>query len=150
LTRAPAGGSLGASPAPGVVSRRPGPGAIAPALVLLVSVGACRPAIYDIDRIADPVQKARYSCQYLLERALAREDQKDADGVLRRRLADFAEPRVGTVGDFVEVSWPADTIVLREDGSRHRGGCTLRLRPQGRWVQAVTLDDQNLHAGFGM
>ena len=52
------------------------------ALPFLIVAG-CRSGAYDIDRIADPVEKARYSCQYLLERELAAESDKDADGVLR-------------------------------------------------------------------
>jgi hypothetical protein len=119
-------------------------------VVASAGFGACRPMIYDIDRMASPVQKARFSCQYLLERALAREDEIDADGVLRRRVARFAEPEIAVSEDVVRTVWTGGGIVSRRDGSRHGGGCTIRLRPQGRWVEAVTLDGRDLHAGFGM
>lgn len=121
---------------------------------LLAALGvlatACRPAVYDIDRIADPVAKARFSCQYLLERALATAAQMDADGVLRRRIADFAEPEVTQEGGAVHTVWPKGDIVLRADGSRHAGSCVIRPRGEGRFVEAVTLDGAALHAGFGM
>lgn len=106
--------------------------------------------IYDIDRIADPVEKARFSCQYLLERALATDAQKDPDGVLRRRIADFAAPEVIQEGGAVRTVWPVDGIVLRADGSRHAGSCVIRPRGKGRFVEAVNLDGAALHAGFGM
>lgn len=118
--------------------------------VLAVLAAACRPMIYDIDRIADPVAKARFSCQYLLERALAADAQKDVDGVLRRRVADFAEPLVLQEGGAVRTVWPVGGIVLRADGSRHAGSCLIRSRGEGRFVEAVTLDGVALHAGFGM
>lgn len=121
-----------------------------PAVALLAALGACRPMIYDIDRIADPVEKARYSCQYLLERALATDEQKDPDGVLRRRIADFAEPTVTQESEAVHTVWPLGAIVVRADGSRHSGGCVIRPRREGRFVEAVTLDGRSLHAGFGM
>ena len=119
------------------------------AVVAAVAAG-CRPVIYDIDRIADPLAKARFNCQYLLERALASDDQKDADGVLRRRVADFAEPKVTQEAGAVRTVWPAGGIVLRADGSRHGGSCVMRPMGEGRFVEAVTLDGGQLHAGFGM
>ncbi len=106
--------------------------------------------MYDIDRMRDPVQKARYSCQYLLERELATDEQKDPDGVLRRRIADFAEPQVTRDGDVVCTVWPEGSITLRADGSRHHGACTMTLREHGRHVSEVTLDGRPRHAGFGM
>ena len=116
----------------------------------LLALGGCRSDPYAIDTIADPVQKARFSCQYLLERSLALAADKDADGVLRRRIADFAEPRVEADGPQVRTRWDADEIVLRRDGSRHQGGCLMTLRPQGRQVEAVDMDGRPLPAGFGM
>lgn len=115
-----------------------------------LALTGCRPMIYDIDRMADPTAKARFSCQYLLERALARDDEKDSDGVLRRRVADFAEPHVNRDGETLMIVWRAGSITLRSDGSRHHGSCTMTPRPQGRFVSAVTLDGQPLAAGFGM
>ncbi len=100
--------------------------------------------------MSDPVQKARYSCQYLLERELATDEQKDPDGVLRRRVADFAEPQVTREGDVVRTVWPAGSITLRADGSRHDGSCTMTLHEHGRHVSEVTLDGRPRHAGFGM
>lgn len=46
--------------------------------------------------------------------------------------------------------WPQGAIVLRADGSQHMGSCVIRLAPQGRFVEAVTLDGRPLTAGFGM
>lgn len=120
------------------------------AIAAAALLGACRPAIYDIDRLSDPIDKARYSCQYLLERGLSTEAERDADGVLRRRIADFAEPRIAQNGETVSIAWPAGAITLRTDASPHQGACTMRLRPGGRHVEAVTLDGAALHAGFGM
>lgn len=120
------------------------------AVAALGMLGACRPMTYDIDRMPDPLAKARYSCQYLLERALATDAERDPDGVLRRRIADFGEPQVTQAGEQVRIVWPADAITLRADASRHAGGCLMRLRPSGRYVEAVTLDGRALHAGFGM
>lgn len=57
---------------------------VAALVVIAGAASACRPMVYDIDRIADPVAKARFSCQYLLERGLATEREKDPDGVLRK------------------------------------------------------------------
>ena len=111
---------------------------------------ACRSGAYDIDRIADPVEKARYSCQYLLERQLALDSDKDADGVLRKRIADFTEPAVTREGDRARVRWSKDAIALRRDGSRHEGGCAITLRDQGRFIEAIDLDGAPVHAGFGM
>jgi hypothetical protein len=113
-------------------------------------LGACRPMTYDIDRMPDPLDKARYSCQYLLERALATESEKDADGVLRRRIADFAPPQVTQDREQVTILWPPGAITRRADASPHHGRCVIRLRPNGRHVEAVTLDGAALHAGFGM
>lgn len=120
------------------------------ALLPFLFLAACRSGAYDIDRIADPVQKARYSCQYLLERELALESDKDADGVLRKRIADFAEPAVRREGDQVQVRWGMGAIVLRRDGGRHEGGCDITLRSQGRLIEAIDLDGAPVHAGFGM
>lgn len=120
------------------------------ALLPFLFLAACRSGAYDIDRIADPVEKARYSCQYLLERQLALQSDKDADGVLRKRIADFAEPAVTRAGDRVQVRWAKDTIILRRDGGRHEGGCDIILRAQGRFIEAIDLDGAAVHAGFGM
>lgn len=124
--------------------------AFAIAFAAATLLGGCRPGIYDIDRLADPIDKARYSCQYLLERGLSTEAQRDADGVLRRRIADFAEPDIAQQGDSLHIAWPAGAITLRTDASPHYGACTMRLRPNGRFVETVTLDGAALHAGFGM
>lgn len=126
------------------------PGRLGALLLTFGALCACRPMIYDIDRIAGPVLKARYSCQYLLERSLATERQKDPDEVLRRRIADFREPAVVQAGDRVHIDWPEGAITRRADGSRHSGGCVMTLRPQGRHVERLTLDGRELHAGFGM
>lgn len=119
-------------------------------VLLLCGLSGCRSDTYDIDRIRDPVLKARFSCQYLLERGLALESEKDADGVLRRRIADFQEPTVERAGNQVEIRWRAGGIVLRRDGTGHGGGCAMTLRPQGRHVDSIDLDGTPLHAGFGM
>ncbi len=118
--------------------------------ILAALASGCRPTIHDIDRIADPVAKARFSCQYLLERALALDSQKDADGVLRRRIADFAEPKVTQEAGAVHTVWTTGGIVLRANGSRHSGSCVIRPGEEGRFVEAVTLDGVSLHAGFAM
>lgn len=123
------------------------------ALALLAMAAAgCRPGIYDIDRMSDPLDKARYSCQYLLERSLATEDEKDPDGVLRKRIADFEEPAVTRDGDVVRTTWRPGQITVRRDASRHGGSClmTLRTSGPGRHVDALELDGRPLHAGFGM
>ena len=119
-------------------------------VVAFLLVAGCRSGAYDIDRIADPVEKARYSCQYLLERELALASDKDPDGVLRKRIADFAEPALSRNGDRVEVHWSPSSITLRRDGSRHQGGCVITLRSQGRLIEAIDLDGRAIHAGFGM
>ena len=118
-------------------------------LGLGVLAAACRPQIYDIDRMSDPLLKARYSCQYLLERTLATEEQKDADGVLRRRIADFAEPTVVRDGDVVRTTWAPGAIVVRHDGSRHHGACTMTVYEYGRRVTELSLDGRALPANFG-
>lgn len=110
----------------------------------------CRPGIYDIDRMDDPLDKARFSCQYILERELATDEEKDPDGVLRRRIAEFEEPEVVREGDVVRTRWRPGQIVLTKDGSRHGGGCVMTLKPHIRHVDSVELDGRAMHAGFGI
>ena len=122
----------------------------APLALAFLFLAGRRSGAYDIDRIADPVEKARYSCQYVLERELALESDKDPDGVLRKRIADFAEPAVSREGARIRVRWGKDGIVLRRDASRHAGGCAITMQSQGRFVEAIDLDGAAVHAGFGM
>ena len=100
------------------------------------------------DAITDPVAKAEYNCRYVLERAMAEEAEKDADGVLRRRVADFPAPTVTRTGDQVRFVWPADAIARKDGRSRHDGACVMDITDGQQLVVSAELDGQPLHSGF--
>ena len=115
-------------------------------LVLLLPLGGCLEP--EVDRIDDPVEKAAYHCRYVIERAIAAPDQLRADGVLRRRIATFAEPEVARTGDVVRFEWPAGAIVEDDGSGSHGGNCTMDLSGGQQLVVSASLDGRPLHAGF--
>lgn len=114
---------------------------ILPALVL----ASCETGA---DAIKDPVAKAEHHCRYVLERNIADEAEKDADGVLRRRVADFPAPTVTRTGDQVRFVWAADSIARKDGRSRHGGICVMDIAHGQQLVVSAELDDRPLHSGF--
>ncbi|SFS73802.1 hypothetical protein [Brevundimonas viscosa] len=102
----------------------------------------------EVDRLEDPVEKAAYHCRYVLERGIATPAQLRADGVLRRRIATFAEPVMERNGDVVRFSWAAGAIAEDDGSGSHGGDCVMDLTDGQQLVVSATLDGQPLHAGF--
>ena len=107
---------------------------------------ACGPS--GADAISDPVAKAEYHCRYVLERAIAAEAERDADGVLRRRIADFPDATVTRSGEQARFVWPANSIVRKDGRSRHGGTCVMDITDGQQLVVSAELDSQPLHSGF--
>lgn len=101
-----------------------------------------------VDRIRDPEQKAEFHCRYVLERALATHEEISPDGVLRRRIAVFAEPTVQREKDQVHFSWPAGSITRLGEAALHRGECVMDIRDGQQLVLSASLDGSALHSGF--
>lgn len=100
-----------------------------------------------VDQIRDPQKKAEYHCRYVLERALASSGELSPDGVLRERIAEFANPRIQRNGDNVSFVWPAGAISRIGAAGGHSGECVMDIGDGQRLVSAK-LDDRPLHAGF--
>lgn len=102
----------------------------------------------EVDRIHDPVEKAAYNCRYVVERAIATPGQLRADGVLRRRIADFDAPVVERSGDRVRFVWAPGAIVERDGSGSHAGDCLMDIAGGQQLVVSASLDGAPLHAGF--
>lgn len=111
-----------------------------------LGLAACGPT--GADAIADPVAKAEFNCRYVLERAIADEGERDADGVLRRKVADFPAATVTRTGDQVRFVWPRDSIARTDGRSRHDGACVMDIKDGQQLVVSAELDDRPLHSGF--
>jgi hypothetical protein len=111
-----------------------------------LGLGACESS--GADGIKDPVAKAEYHCRYVLERAIADEAERDADGVLRRRVADFPAAQMTRTGDQVRFVWPQDSIARTDGRSRHDGACVMDITDGQQLVVSAELDDRPLHSGF--
>ena len=101
-----------------------------------------------VDHLEDPVEKAAYHCRYVIERAIATQDQRSADGVLRRRIATFADPAVQRTGDRVRFIWAPGAITEDDGSGAHRGDCEMDVTGGQQLVVSASLDGAPLHAGF--
>ncbi|GLS02444.1 hypothetical protein GCM10007859_24680 [Brevundimonas denitrificans] len=117
-----------------------------PVIVAAFGLTACNPS--GADAITDPVAKAEYHCRYVVERAIADEAERDADGVLRREVADFPAPTVTRTGDQVRFVWARDSIARKDGRSRHGGTCVMDIKDGQQLVVSAELDGQPLHSGF--
>lgn len=102
----------------------------------------------EIDRIEDPVEKAAYHCRYVIERAISTPEQRSADGVLRRRIATFADPAVERTGDVVRFVWAPGAITADDGSGAHGGDCVMDVTGGQQLVVSASLDGAPLHAGF--
>ncbi|HYC68563.1 hypothetical protein [Brevundimonas sp.] len=118
----------------------------------LVAAGLCLPLggclEPEVDRIRDPVEKAAWHCRYVLERAIATTEQLSPDGVLRRRIATFADPAVQRTGDVVRFAWAPGAITEDDGPGTHGGDCVMDVADGQQLVVSATLDGAPLHAGF--
>ena len=114
--------------------------------LLYLSLGGCHDAGSDESR--DPVQAAARHCRYVIERAIARPDQKDADGVVRRRIATFADPSIVRSANLVHFAWAPGTISEDDGSGSHGGDCTMDITGGQQLVVSAKLDETTLHAGF--
>lgn len=119
----------------------------APALGLLcLPLGACLET--GVDQIDDPVEKAAYHCRYVIERAIATPEQLRPDGVLRRRIATFADPSVERSGDVVRFAWAPGDITGNDGSGSHGGDCVMDITDGQQLVIGASLDGAPLHSGF--
>lgn len=79
---------------------------------------------------------------------MATKAELSPDGVLRRRIADFAEPVVTRSGSQVRFLWSEGAIVHRRTGARHGGNCTMDLSDGGQRLASAELDHRPLRAGY--
>lgn len=107
---------------------------------------ACNPS--GVDGTTDPVARAEIHCRYVLERAIADVAERDADGVLRRKIANFPDAVVTRTGDQVRFVWPRDSIARADARSRHDGACVMDITDGQQLVVSAELDDRPLHSGF--
>lgn len=114
--------------------------------VLCLPLGGCLEP--EVDRIEDPVDKAAWHCRYVIERAIATPAQLRADGVLRRRIATFAEPAVERTGDVVRFVWAPGAITEDDGTGAHGGDCVMDIAGGQQLVVGASLDGAPLHAGF--
>lgn len=114
--------------------------------VLCLPLGGCLES--GVDRIKDPVEKAAWHCRYVIERAIATPEQLRPDGVLRRRIATFAEPVVERRGDEVRFVWPSGAITENDGSGAHGGDCVMDIAGGQQLVVSAHLDGAPLHAGF--
>jgi hypothetical protein len=115
-------------------------------IVAATGLAACNPT--GVDGITDPVAKAEHHCRYVLERAIAGEAERDADGVLRRKVADFPAATITRTGEQVRFVWPEDSIARTDGRSRHDGTCVMDITDGQQLVVSAELDDRPLHSGF--
>ena len=116
------------------------------AIVVAVGLTACNPS--GVEAVTNPVAKAEQNCRYVLERAIADETERDADGVLRRKVADFPSATVMRTGAQVSFVWPRDSIARTDGRSRHDGACVMDIKDGQQLVVSAELDDRPLHSGF--
>lgn len=102
----------------------------------------------EVDRIDDPVDKAAWHCRYVIERAIATPAQMRADGVLRRRIATFADPAAERTGDMVRFVWAHGAITENDGSGAHGGDCMMDIAGGQQLVVSASLDGAPLHAGF--
>ena len=120
-------------------------GLVAAGMLALPLTGCLEP---EVDRIEDPLEKAAYNCRYVVERAIATPDQLRADGVLRDRIADFADPEVERTGEVVRFTWAPGAITEKDGSGAHGGDCVMDVTGGQQLVVSASLDGQPLHAGF--
>ena len=100
----------------------------------------------EVNRNAHPFERAAYHCKYVLERALAREDELTPAGVLQQKIAEFGPPRVEIAGEEVQFTWLPGSIKRKDSADGHGGKCVVLVLRQ--YVVEATLDGRSLHAGF--
>lgn len=114
--------------------------------LLFLGLAGCFGA--EADRMSDPVARAADNCRYVLERAIATKAELSPDGVLRRRIADFAAPVTSRSENLVRFTWPQGSIVDRRTASQHRGECVMDLSEGGQRVASAVLDGRPLHDNY--
>jgi hypothetical protein len=117
-----------------------------PPTVWVLALGAASCTEPEVKRTADPFERAAYHCKYVLERALAREDELTPAGVLQQKIAEFGPPRVELAGEEVQFTWLPGSIKRKDSDDGHGGKCVVLVLRQ--YVVEATLDGRSLHAGF--
>lgn len=114
--------------------------------LVCVALSGCREP--GADDISDPVDKAAFHCRYVLERAVADPSQLSPDGVLRRRIAAFADPAVERTADIVRFVWSPGAITEDDGSGTHGGDCVMNIADSQQLLVSATLDSNPLHAGY--
>lgn len=130
----------------GVLHRLPEQRVCSTVMISVLFLGAIGCKGPEVDRITDPTEKAAYHCRYVLERELAKPDELNANGVLRKSIAEFQPPRMERAGDQISFFWDHGAIKRSDSSKTYGGDCSMLISKQ--FVVKATLDGRSLHAGF--
>ena len=117
-----------------------------PATFSLLALGTASCTEPEEKRTTDPFERAAYHCRYVLERALARENELTPAGVLKQKIAEFGPPKVEIAGDEMKFTWLPGSIKRKDSADGHGGKCVVLVLRQ--YMVEATLDGRSLHAGF--